>query len=60
MNIELLSVSRETFFQALHQHGLVAVLDGKTLRVRHNPRADWDEAPQDVAAALRLRMAGDD
>ena len=60
MNLELLSVSRETFFQALHQFGLVAVVDGQTVRVRRNPRTELDEAPQDVAAALRLRTAGDD
>lgn len=60
MNIELLSVSRGTFFQALHQYGLIATVDGQTVRVRHNPRHDLDEAPVDVAAALRLRTAGDD
>ena len=60
MNIELFNVSRETFFQALHQFGLTAVVDGKTVRVRHNPRLSWEDAPQDAGAALRLRTAGDD
>ena len=60
MNLELLGVSRETFFQALHQFGLVAVIDGQTVRVRHNPRLEWEDAPADVGAALRARTAGDD
>jgi hypothetical protein len=60
MNLEFLGVSRETFFHALHQSGLVALIDGNTVRVRHNPRAQWEEAPADVAAILRERTAGDD
>ena len=60
MNIELLSVSRETFFHALHQFGLIATVDGQTVRVRHNPRHDLQEVPTNVGDALRLRTAGDD